>query len=150
MSVHPFVCLYICQSLFICLSVNILKFFCLFVCLSVSPSPSLSLRKKSIYNIPFPGATFLLKSNDNTYRISCCGFVTQWDIDIGTARSGTLYAEVWRDVSGTWTLAGVNTILVDGLWILLIKFFYRFLRTSREFVEYFNWYVVSFFKLEKR
>lgn len=58
------------------------------------------------------GATFLLKSNENTYRISCCGFVTQWAIDIGT--SGTLYAEVWRDVSGTWTLAGVNMITVDA------------------------------------
>ncbi|XP_055996535.1 cadherin-23-like isoform X2 [Ostrea edulis] len=54
--------------------------------------------------------TFLLQTTDNDYKISCCGFVTQWDIDIAT--TGTLYAEVWRSVTGTWTLVGVNTITV--------------------------------------
>ncbi|XP_062573085.1 cadherin EGF LAG seven-pass G-type receptor 2-like [Saccostrea cucullata] len=57
-------------------------------------------------------ATFLLQSNDNEYQITCCGFVTTWDIRIAT--TGTLYAEVWRQISGTWTLMGVNTITVEA------------------------------------
>ena len=64
--------------------------------------------------ITFLGATFLLNSLDDVYKIECCGFVTNWDIDI--AATGTLYAEVWRPDAGgtTWTLVGVNTITVNS------------------------------------
>ncbi|XP_048727546.1 serine-rich adhesin for platelets-like [Ostrea edulis] len=58
------------------------------------------------------GATFLLQTTAEDYKISCCGVVTQWDIDIAT--NGTLYAEVWRNVSGNWTLVGVNTITIQA------------------------------------
>nr|XP_022313980.1 protocadherin-like protein [Crassostrea virginica] len=59
------------------------------------------------------GATFLLNSRNDEYKIECCGFVTNWNIDI--ANTGTLYAEVWRPDAGgtTWTLVGVNTITVN-------------------------------------
>ncbi|XP_048744688.2 cadherin-23-like isoform X2 [Ostrea edulis] len=65
------------------------------------------------------GTTFLLQTTDDDYKISCCGFVTQWDIDIAT--TGTLYAEVWRNVSGTWTLVGVNAITVVAGDISTVK-----------------------------
>ncbi|XP_062610406.1 delta and Notch-like epidermal growth factor-related receptor [Saccostrea cucullata] len=65
------------------------------------------------------GTTFLLNSKDNEYRMNCSGFLIEWDIRI--ASTGVLYAEVWRQVTGIWTLIGVNKINVPAGDVGILK-----------------------------
>eukprot|EP00105_Crassostrea_gigas_P021508 XP_011440666.1 PREDICTED: protocadherin Fat 4 [Crassostrea gigas] len=58
------------------------------------------------------GRTFVLNSLDNDYQIYCCGFVSSWEFFV-TTTNGTLYAQVWRQVSGAWTLIGQNSFDVE-------------------------------------
>lgn len=62
------------------------------------------------------GRTFVLNSLDNDYKIDCCGFVSSWEFYV-TTTNGTLYAQVWRQVSGAWTLIGQNSFDVEGNYI---------------------------------
>lgn len=55
--------------------------------------------------------TFIFNSNDNDYKINCCGFVSSWTFYVGTA-TGTLYAQVWRPSGADWQLVGQNAITV--------------------------------------
>ncbi|XP_061188658.1 protocadherin-11 X-linked-like [Saccostrea echinata] len=59
------------------------------------------------------GRTFILNSIDNDYQINCCGFVSGWEVYVLTTY-GTLYAQVWRDVSGVWTLIGQNSFVINS------------------------------------
>nr|XP_034302099.1 protocadherin-11 X-linked [Crassostrea gigas] len=58
------------------------------------------------------GRTFILNSADNDYLINCCGFVTTWEFYV-TTTNGTLYAQVWRQMSGAWTLIGQNSFDIE-------------------------------------
>lgn len=58
------------------------------------------------------GRTFVLNSVDYDYNFFCCGFVSGWDFYV-TTTNGTLYAQVWRQVSGAWTLIGQNSFDVE-------------------------------------
>ncbi|XP_062616102.1 cadherin EGF LAG seven-pass G-type receptor 2-like [Saccostrea cucullata] len=57
--------------------------------------------------------TFILNSLDNEYKIDCCGFVSEWEVYIGTTY-GTLYTQVWRSVSNVWTLIGQNSFDINS------------------------------------
>lgn len=55
--------------------------------------------------------TFIFNSNDEDYKIKCCGFVASWEFYVGSA-TGTLYAQVWRPSGTDWELVGQNAITV--------------------------------------
>lgn len=66
------------------------------------------------FSFTLKGRTFVLNSVDYDYQINCCGFVTSWEFYV-TTTNGTLYAQVWRQVTGAWTLIGQNAFNIESI-----------------------------------